>query len=209
MKMVVFDMDSTLIDAETINELAAAAGVGDRVAEITDRAMNGELDYGEALRERVGLLRGLSIERAKDAADNLPLMRGAGELVDAVKQMGYLTAIITCGFLISAQRIGDMLGIDHVIANDLATNDGVFTGEVVGDLTEADSKTHALEKLSRECGIDPQECIVIGDGANDIHLFAKSGYSIAFNAKPVLKEYADAVVDRKDLRAIIPIIQNI
>jgi phosphoserine phosphatase len=141
MKMIIFDMDSTLIDAETIDELAAAAGVGDRVAEITERAMNGELDYGEALRERAGLLKGLSIERAMHVCESLPLMPGARELVDAVRRMGYQTAMITCGFMISARRIGDLLGIDHVIANDLATNGGELTGEVVGDLMEADSKT--------------------------------------------------------------------
>ncbi|HIE30940.1 MAG TPA: phosphoserine phosphatase SerB [Methanosarcinales archaeon] len=209
MKMVVFDMDSTLIDAETIDELAAIAGVGDQVAEITRQAMNGELDYGEALRRRVSLLKGLSIERANAVVDRLPLMPGAKELVDAVREMGLTTAMVTCGFMISARHIRDMLGIDHIIANDLATNDGVFTGEVVGDLTEADSKAHALEQLSQKCGIAPQECIAIGDGANDIHLFRESGYSIAFSAKPVLKQYADAVVDQKDLRAIIPIIRDV
>lgn len=207
--MIVFDMDSTLIDAETINELAAAAGVGDEVAEITERAMNGELDYGNALRKRVSLLKGLSIERAKHACNNLPLMPGARELMDAVKHMGYQTAMITCGFMISARRIGGILGIDYVIANDLAKNDGVLTGEVVGDLTECDSKARVLEDLAQRCGIDTSECIVIGDGANDIHMFEIAGYSIAFNAKPVLKGHADATVDQKDLRAIIPIIQQI
>ena len=209
MKMIIFDMDSTLIDAETIDELAAVAGVGDRVAEITERAMNGELDYGEALRERVSLLKGLSIERAKHACESLPLMPGARELVDAAKRMGCQTAMITCGFMISARRIGDLLGIDHVIANDLATNGGELTGEVVGDLMEADSKARMLEDIAHRCGIDTSECIAIGDGANDVYLFANAGYSIAFNAKPVLKEYADAVVDQKDLRAVIPIIRSI
>ncbi len=209
MKMVVFDMDSTLIDAETIDELAAIAGVGDQVAEITRQAMNGELDYGEALCRRVGLLKGLSIERANAVVDRLPLMPGAKELVESVKEMGLATAMITCGFMISARHIKDLLGIDHVIANDLATNDGVFTGEVIGDLTEADSKAHALEQLSRKCGIEPCECITIGDGANDIHLFRESGYSIAFHAKPILKQYADVAVDTKDLRAIIPIIRDV
>ena len=209
MKMVVFDMDSTLIDAETIDELAAIAGVGDQVAEITRQAMNGELDYGEALCKRVSLLKGLSIERANAVIDRLPLMPGAKELVESVKGMGLATAMITCGFMISARHIRDLLGIDHVIANDLATNDGVFTGEVIGDLTEADSKAHALEQLSRKCGIKPCECITIGDGANDIHLFRESGYSIAFRAKPILKQYADVAVDTKDLRAIIPIIRDV
>ena len=207
MMMIVFDMDSTLIDAETIDELAAAAGVGERVSEITERAMNGELDYGEALRERVSLLKGLSTERANATADSLPLMPGAKELVDAAKSMGYKTAIITCGFMIAAQRIRDLLGIDYVIANDLATDDGTLTGEVIGKLTECDSKARMFEDLTRRCEIDPQECIAVGDGANDIYLFKNAGYSIAFNAKPVLKEYADASVDQKDLRAIIPIIR--
>ena len=209
MKMIVFDMDSTLLDAETIDELAAVAGVGAEVADITERAMNGELDYGEALRERVGLLKGLSTMRARHACESLPLMPGARELVDFVKQMGYQTAMITCGFMISARRVGEMLGIDYVIANDLATNNGTLTGEVIGDLTECDSKARMLKDLTHRCGIDPQECVAIGDGANDIYLFENAGYSIAFNAKPVLRGHADVAVDRKDLRAIIPIIQGI
>ncbi len=209
MKMIVFDMDSTLLDAETIDELAAVAGVGEEVAEITERAMNGELDYGEALRERVSLLKGLSTIRVMHACESLPLMPGARELVDSVKQMGYKTAMITCGFMISARRVGEMLGIDYVIANDLATNNGTLTGEVIGDLTECDSKARMLKDLTHRCGIDPQECVAIGDGANDIYLFENAGYSIAFNAKPILRGHADVTVDRKDLRAIIPIIQGI
>ena len=197
MKMIVFDMDSTLLDAETIDELAAVAGVGAEVADITERAMNGELDWG------------LSTMRARHACESLPLMPGARELVDFVKQMGYKTAMITCGFMISARRVGEMLGIDYVIANDLATNNGTLTGEVIGDLTECDSKARMLKDLTHRCGIDPQECVAIGDGANDIYLFENAGYSIAFNAKPVLRGHADVAVDRKDLRAIIPIIQGI
>jgi len=208
-KLIVFDMDSTLIDAETIDELARAAGVVEKVSDITNRAMCGELDYGKALTERVALLEGLSLDAAIQASDAMPWMQGAHELVDHVKKLGYKTAMLSGGFTISAERIGRELGMDHIMSNELEVADGVLTGHVCGPLTMQDGKANAFIEIAKTEGVLPEDCIVIGDGANDICLFKKAGFGIAFNAKPILKEHADASIDGKDLQKIIPLIDAI
>ncbi len=202
-------MDSTLIDAETIDELARAAKVADEVTEITNRAMNGKLDYGQALLERVHLLKGLSVEEAQEAVDKMPLMPGAKELVKYVKDAGYKTAMLSGGFTLSTNRIGKLLDMDHVYSNELVINDGHLTGEVTGSLTRQNSKSDAFEEVARQNGVKPEECVVIGDGANDICIFEKAGFSIAFNSKEILQEYADVVITQKDLKTVIPVIQSL
>ncbi|MDW7732529.1 MAG: phosphoserine phosphatase SerB [Methanolobus sp.] len=200
-------MDSTLIDAETIDELAEAAGVGEKVATITELAMNGKLNYSEALTERVRLLEGLTLEKAQEALDKMPFMPGAKELIKFLKSQGYKTAMISGGFTLAADRVGEALGMDHVVSNKLLIDNGRITGEVIGPLTGAGSKELALEEISSEYGIKPEECIVIGDGANDICIFKRARYAIAFNSKPILHEHADVVITEKDLEAVIPVIQ--
>lgn len=202
-------MDSTLIDAETIDELARAAGVIDQVSEITNRAMNGKLDYGQALSQRVHLLKGLSIKDAQEAVDKMPLMPGAKELIKYVKDAGYKTAMLSGGFTLSTDRIGKLLDMDHIYSNELIINDGHLTGEVTGPLAGQNSKRNVFEEVARQNGVKPEECIVIGDGANDICIFEKAGYSIAFNSKEILREYADVVITQKNLTAVIPIIQSL
>lgn len=208
-KLVVFDMDSTLIDAETIDELAEAAGVGDKVAAITEQAMHGKLDYSEALIERVRLLEGLTIEKAHEALDRMPFMPGAKELIKYLKSRGYRTAMISGGFTLAADRVGEALGMDHVVSNELLINNDHITGEVTGPLTGEGSKELVLEEISGEYGIEPEECIVIGDGANDICIFKRARYAIAFNSKPILHEHADVVITEKNLEAVIPVIQSL
>ncbi|MCK5659934.1 MAG: phosphoserine phosphatase SerB [Methanosarcinales archaeon] len=208
-KLIVFDMDSTLIDAETIDELARAAGVVEKVSDITNRAMCGELDYGKALAERAALLKGLSLDAATQASDAMPWMEGAHELVGHAKKLGYKTAMISGGFTISADRVGRELGMDHIMSNELEVVDGVLTGNVGGPLTMQDGKANAFVEIAKNEGVLPEDCIVIGDGANDICLFKKAGFGIAFNAKPILKEHADASIDGKDLQKIIPLIDAI
>ncbi|MFQ6120279.1 MAG: phosphoserine phosphatase SerB [Methanosarcinales archaeon] len=207
--LMIFDMDSTLIDAETINELANAAGVGDKVAKLTERAMRGELDYGTALRYRVKLLKGLRIEDAISATQKMPLMKGAVKLVNTAKKIGYKTAMISGGFTISANRIGKLLGMDYIVANELVFKNGVATGEVLGKLTEQNSKELVMLEIAKQVGVEPSECVVIGDGANDIYLCKRAGYSIAFNCKPILEKYADVVITCKDLEKVIPVICNL
>ncbi|WYM94453.1 phosphoserine phosphatase SerB [Methanolobus sp. ZRKC4] len=200
-------MDSTLIDAETIDELAEAAGVGEKVAMITEMAMHGELDFSHALFERVRLLKGLSLDNAHDALDKMPFMPGAKELIKYLKSQGYKTAMISGGFTLAAERVGETLGMDHVVSNELLIDNGCITGEVTGPLTGEGSKELVLEEIASEYGIKPEECIVIGDGANDICIFKRARYAIAFNSKPILHEHADIVITEKNLEAVIPVIQ--
>jgi phosphoserine phosphatase len=208
-KLIVFDMDSTLIDAETIDELARAAGVADQVAMLTERTMKGELDYGQALVERVKLLKGLKLEDANEAVEKMPLMPGARELIEFVKSLGYVTAMISGGFTLSADKIGESLGIDHVYSNELIIDDGCLTGDVTGPLTTQNSKEFVFEKIAEINGVKPEECIAVGDGANDICIFKRARYAIAFNSKPILQQYADVVITKKDLKAIIPVIESL
>lgn len=207
--MIVFDMDSTLIDAETIDELARAAGVVSKVEEITKRAMYGDLDFEQALIERVRLLKGLPLETALDAVDKIDLMPGAAELILYVKSRGYKTAMISGGFTISADIIGKVLGIDFVVSNELLVEDGCLTGKVIGPITQSDSKAKVFEKLTRLNGVRPEQCVVVGDGANDACVFERAGFAIAFNPKPILRKYADVVITKKDLRAVIPVLESL
>lgn len=208
-KLIVFDMDSTLIDAESIDELARAAGVVDKVSVVTEKAMNGDIDYNQALKDRVILLKGLKLETAQEAMRSMKLMPGAEELVKHVKSLGFKTAMLSGGFTLSTDRVGELLGIDYVYSNVLAVKDGYLTGEVSGPMTDNCSKEVVFEKIAKEIGFETSDCIVVGDGANDICLFKRAGCAIAFNPKPILRQYADEVVTQKDLRAIIPIIDSL
>jgi len=207
-KLIVFDMDSTLIDAETIDELAKAAGVGQEVSAITERAMKGEIDFSQALTERVKLLKGLSLEDAITALEKMPLMPGAKELISFVKSIGYSTAMISGGFTLASERVGKLLEIDHVVSNELTVKDGIITGEVKGNLTAQNSKELVLEEIAAQHGIAPEDCIVVGDGANDICIFKRARYAIAFNSKPILRQHADVVIIEKNLKAVIPVIES-
>jgi len=205
--LIVFDMDGTLIDGETIDELAKAANVGDLVAGLTKRAMRGEMDYEEALRERVKLLKGLKVAEVNKVASELPLMKGAQELIRELKKE-YKIAMVSGGFTIVARTVAQELGIDCLIANELVIQDGFLTGDVVGPLVHQNSKKEALEAIARKEGIRPEDCIVIGDGANDISMFEAAGFSIAFNASPILYNIADIVIMQKDLTMILPIFKR-
>ncbi|WP_048063537.1 phosphoserine phosphatase SerB [Methanococcoides burtonii] len=202
-------MDSTLIDAESIDELARAAGVMDKVSVVTEKAMNGEIDYNQALKERVALLKGLKLETAMEAMDSMPLMPGAEELVKHVRSLGFKTAILSGGFTLSTDRVAKLLEMDYVFSNILEIKDGCLTGRVSGPMTQNLSKEQAFEQITEENGLNPENCIVVGDGANDICIFKRAGCAIAFNPKPILRQYADAVITQKHLRDIIPIIDSL
>jgi len=205
--LIVFDMDGTLIDGETIDELAKAANVGDLVVALTKRAMRGEMDFEEALRARVKLLKGLKVAEVNKVASELLLMKGAKELIRELKKE-YKIAMVSGGFTIVARRVAQELEIDCLIANELIIKDGVLTGEVVGPLVRQNSKKEALEAIAEREGIRPEDCIVIGDGANDISMFEAAGFSIAFNASPILYDIADIIVMKKDLALILPIFKR-
>lgn len=205
-RLVVFDMDSTLVDAEAINELARAGGVHSHIADITRRAMEGELNFAEALRERVSLLEGLSDEEIRQIADELPLMRGAEETVKSLHNRGYETAMVTGGFYIMAERIAEKLGIEYVVANELVFENGHLTGEVRGELVKG-NKGDALRKISDELGIPLERCVVVGDGANDLPMMEEAGLAIAFNANKILYAAADIITEGADLTTVLNYIE--
>jgi len=206
-KLVVFDMDGTLVDAETIDELAKKASVYEAVSRLTKSAMDGELDFGTSLKNRTKLLRGLSKEEATKLAESIPIMKGAEEAVAELARMGCKTALVTGGFTIIAEQIGKKLGIDYVVANELVFKDGIATGEVRGPLMEQNSKGEVVERLLRKEKLGYRDCIAVGDGSNDLSMFEKAGVRVAFNASPILKSAADIAINQKDLTSLIAIIK--
>lgn len=202
-RLVAFDMDSTLIEAEVIDELARLAGVGDEVSAITERAMRGELDFSESFRARVGLLRGLDEAALAEVAANLKITEGAEHLIATLHTLGYKTAILSGGFTYFAQFLQKRLGIDYIYANELDIADGVVTGEIVGTIVDGKRKAQLLQQLADEEGIDMQQVIAVGDGANDLPMLSIAGLGIAFRAKPLVKQSAEQSISTLGLDAIL------
>ena len=202
-RLVVMDMDSTLIRIEVIDELARAHGVGDEVAAITRRAMLGELDFDQSLRERVALLRGLDARVLLELSANLPLTEGAETLLRVLKRLGYRTAVISGGFSVAAEALQKRLGIDFAWSNTLEIADGKLTGRVTGPIVNAQRKAEILEELSQREGVPLDQVIAIGDGANDLLMLQKAGHGIAFHAKPRLREAAHTAISAMGLDAIL------
>ncbi|MCA1829067.1 MAG: phosphoserine phosphatase SerB [Myxococcales bacterium] len=203
-RLVVMDMDSTLIRIEVIDELARAHGVGEQVAAITRRAMQGEIDYDQSLRDRVALLKGLDARVLYDLAAALPLTEGAETLLRVLKRLGYRTAVISGGFSVAAEALQKRLGIDFAWSNTLEISpDGKLTGRVVGPIVNAQRKAGLLEELSRREGVPLDQVIAIGDGANDLLMLQKAGHGIAFHAKPKLREAAHTAISAMGLDAIL------
>ena len=202
-RLVVMDMDSTLIRIEVIDELARAAGVVDRVSRITERAMQGEMDYDQSLRERVELLKGLDVKVLDRIAAELPLTEGAETLVRVLKRLGYSIAIISGGFSRAAEALKRRLNIDYAYSNNLEVADGKLTGRVVGPIVNAQRKAELLETIAQAEGILLDQVIAVGDGANDALMLERAGLGIAFRAKPKLRESADTSISASGLDAIL------
>lgn len=202
-KLIVFDMDSTLVDEETIDEIAKIAGVGDQVKEITTKAMNGEIDFAEAVRERVKLLAGLEVKHLERIAENMHLTPGAEELIRSLKSMGYKVALISGGFTYFTDRLKEKLGLDYAFGNKLIIKNGVLTGEVEEPIIDGKKKAEIIHWISEIEGISKDEVVAIGDGANDQFMLNDVGLGIAFNAKQVLKQVADGVIAQKNLLSIL------
>jgi len=202
-RMVVMDMDSTLIRIEVIDELARAAGVGEKVAKITERAMQGEMDYDESLRQRVALLAGLDVKVLDEIANNLPLTEGAETLIRVLKRLGFRTAVISGGFSRAAEALKRRLGIDYAFSNNLEIVDGKLTGRVSGPIVNAQRKAELLELIAQHEGVLLDQVIAVGDGANDALMLEKAGLGIAFRAKPKLREAADTTISASGLDAIL------
>lgn len=196
-RLVVFDLDSTLVRGETIDGLAARAGVGDRVAAITRRAMQGEIDYAAALRERVALLAGLPESALAEAAAAAELMPGAVELVAALRRLGFATAIVSGGFAPVAAALRARLGIDWAYANELETAGGRLTGRVLEPLLDGAAKARILGELAARRGITVDQVIAVGDGANDLPMLEAAGLGIAFNAHAAVRARAQGLLNRR------------
>jgi phosphoserine phosphatase len=189
-RLVCFDMDSTLIQTEVIDELAAAAGVGEQVAAITERAMRGELDFNASFRERVALLKGLEESVLAEIAARLPITEGAERLISSLKALGYRIAILSGGFTYFAEHLKHRLGIDIVHANPLDFQGGRLSGEVTAPIVDGARKAQLLRDIAAQEGIRLEQVIAVGDGANDLPMLAIAGLGIAFHAKPLVKEQA-------------------
>ncbi len=206
-KLVVFDLDNVIIDGEAIDEIGKLANVEDEIAEITEKAMQGEIDFETSIKDRVKLLEGTSIEDIQKVADELPLMAGAEETVNNLKDEDVDVAIISGSFDVVADVIKEKLGVDYIYTNSFIVEDGKLTGDVEGPLVSG-TKLDVLKGLAEDKGISLEEVVAVGDGANDISMIEAAGTGIAFNAKPSVKEIADVVVEDKDLNKVFEEINN-
>lgn len=189
-RLICFDMDSTLIRTEVIDELADRAGVGDKVREITERAMRGEIDFNESFRERVALLKGLDVSVMEDIANNLPITEGVDRMMTILKRVGYKTAILSGGFMFFGNYLKRRFGFDYVYANDLEVEDGKLTGRYKGEVVDGTRKAELLRLLCQFENIDIQQSVAVGDGANDLPMLNSAGLGIAFHAKPKVRANA-------------------
>lgn len=205
-RLIVFDMDSTIVDFETINQIAQAAGVDREVEEITKRAMNGELDFVEALRSRVGLLRGTPVEALEEIAANIQLTPGSEELIHHLKEVGYKTALISGGFTYFTDILKERLGFDYTFANVLEIRDGLLTGEIDGEIIDAAAKGRIVNDLARLEGISPDSIVAVGDGANDCLMIQNAGLGVAFNAKEILKKVSDGSLSKENLIGLLNVL---
>ncbi len=202
-RLVAFDMDSTLIQTEVIDELAALAGVGDQVRRITEAAMRGELDFRASFRRRVALLKGLPETAMEAVVARVPLMDGAERLTATLRRLGYRMAILSGGFTFVGRELQRRLGIDYLHANELEIADGVVTGEVTAEIVDGARKAALLKEIARAEGLCMEQVIAVGDGANDLPMLSAAGLGIAFRAKPVVRQSARQAISTMGLDGIL------
>jgi phosphoserine phosphatase len=204
--LVVLDADSTLIHDEVIELLADEAGARIEVADITERAMRGELDFEQSLRQRVKTLAGLPVDVFARVGERIRVTDGVPELIAGVHAAGGRVGVVSGGFHETLDPLAERLGLDHWRANRLEVVDGTLTGDLLGDVVDAGAKAAALVDWARDAGVPLPRTVAIGDGANDLKMMAVAGLSVAFNAKPRVRAEADVVVDRQDLSQILPLL---
>jgi len=203
MRLIVMDVDSTLIQDEVIDLLADRAGCAAQVAKVTESAMHGELDFADSLRERVALLKGLDAGVLDEVRASLRLTPGARTLIRTLKRLGYRCGIVSGGFTAVIQPLADELGIDYVAANTLEITAGRLTGQVIEPIIDREGKTEALRSFAREAGVPLSQTVAVGDGANDLGMIGAAGLGVAFNAKPVVRDAADTSVNVPYLDTIL------
>ena len=204
--LVVFDVDSTLIEDEVIELLAEAAGKRSEVAEVTERAMRGEIDFSQSLRDRVATLAGLDESVIGQTYDRITVTAGAQELIDAVHAAGGKVAAVSGGFNQLLGPLAKKLSIDFYEANELGVAQGTLTGKVIGKIVDRQAKADALVRWAAELGLSLNRTIAVGDGANDLDMMKIAGLSVAFNAKPLVREKAQLVVQLKDLTELVRVL---
>jgi phosphoserine phosphatase len=202
-RLLIADMDSTIVTTETLDELAAEAGLKDVIAEITMRSMRGEIDFSQALIERVAMLADLPETALAKTAAATHLMSGAKTLVQTMKANGAFTALVSGGFKYFTSRIAAQVGFDLDLANDLAIADGRLTGELAGPILDKDGKLNALRTLTAERGLTVADAVTVGDGANDLPMLLAAGLGVAYHGKPLLKEQVRAQINHNDLTALL------
>lgn len=202
-KVIVFDMDSTIVDGEIIDEMAKLAGVGEKVAAITERGMRGRIDYAQSLQARVSFLKGLSIKSLSPLARTLKLTKGSEELILALKEMGFKIGLISGGFSYFTDILKRRLGFDYAFGNELEIKNGRLTGGIKGRIIDAHRKARIMDEICRKEGITRDEVVAVGDGSNDRIMVANAGLGIAFNAKEILKKVAEGALTRHHLRGVL------
>ena len=202
-RLIVLDIDSTLIQSEVIDELAREKGVYDQVSQITHEAMMGKMNYDESLKLRCELLKGLSIQDLEIVYQKVQITPGAEDLICVLKKLGYKIAVISGGFSFVANRLKEKLGIDYAFANSLELENGILTGRVIPPIVNAQRKADLLDEIAQQERIDLDQVIAVGDGANDLLMLEKAGLGIAFHAKPVVREKADLVFNQKNMKSIL------
>lgn len=202
-RLICFDMDSTLIRTEVIDELADRAGVGEQVREITERAMRGEIDFCESFKQRVALLKGLDVSVMEEIAVNLPITEGVDRMMTILKRVGYKTAILSGGFTYFGNYLKSRFGFDYVYANDLEVEDGKLTGRYTGEIVDGKRKAELLRLLCQFENIDIQQSVAVGDGANDLAMLNIAGLGIAFHAKPKVRATASQSISTVGLDGIL------
>lgn len=206
--LLVMDMDSTAIEIECIDEIAKLAGSGEQVAEVTERAMRGELDFAASLRQRVATLKGADANILKTVRDELPLMPGLTSLVQKLQALGWHVAIASGGFTWFAEYLRDTLHLSAAVANELEIRDGKLTGEVLGDIVDAQYKADTLRKLATRFAISPQQTVAVGDGANDLPMIKASALGIAYHAKPKVNQQSEFIIRHADLMGVFCILSG-
>lgn len=202
-RLIVMDADMTFLQCEVIDELGKVAGCGEQLGEITRAAMNGDVDFAEALKRRVALLKGLTVDQLNEVSRRIPLTPGAEALVGILKKLGYKIAIVSGGFRFFIDRFKETYGLDYGFANELEIVDGKVTGNLVGDIVDAQAKRDILLSLASREGLAVEQVVAVGDGANDIQMLAGAGLGIAFNAKPIVAKHARASLTTANLEPIL------